>query len=69
MGRATVAAVAAALLAACGDNKDATKAAPPPPEVKVVKARSETVPVRREYVGNVTAYRSVQVRARVEGIL
>jgi membrane fusion protein (multidrug efflux system) len=32
-------------------------------------ARSETVPVVREYVGNVEAYRSVQVRARVEGIL
>jgi membrane fusion protein (multidrug efflux system) len=69
MGHATLAAVAAALLMACGERKEATKAAPPPPEVQVVKARSETVPVRREYVGNVAAYRSVQVRARVEGIL
>ena len=70
MGRATLGAVTAALLVvACGDRKDATKAAPPPPEVKVVKARSETVPVGREYVGTVTAYRSVQVRARDEGIL
>lgn len=67
--RGTLAVSAAALLAACGDKKDAAKAPPPPPEVQVVKARSETVPVRREYVGNVTAYRSVQVRARVEGIL
>jgi membrane fusion protein (multidrug efflux system) len=63
-----VAALAAGL-AGCGDRKDAAKAPPPPPEVQVVKARSETVPVRREYVGNVTSYRSVQVRARVEGIL
>jgi membrane fusion protein (multidrug efflux system) len=69
MGRATLVVTAAVLLAACGDKKDAAKAPPPPPEVQVVKARSETVPVRREYVGNVTAYRSVQVRARVEGIL
>jgi membrane fusion protein, multidrug efflux system len=69
MGRATLAVIVAVLLAACGDKKDAAKAPPPPPEVQVVKARSETVPVRREYVGNVTAYRSVQVRARVEGIL
>jgi membrane fusion protein, multidrug efflux system len=69
MDRATLAVVTAALLAACGGGKDAAKAPPPPPEVQVVKARSETVPVRREYVGNVTAYRSVQVRARVEGIL
>ena len=59
----------AAGLAGCGDKKDAAKAPPPPPEVQVVKARSETVPLRREYVGTVTAYRSVQVRARVEGIL
>jgi membrane fusion protein (multidrug efflux system) len=69
MGRAALAAATAALLVACGERKDAAKAPPPPPEVHVVKARSETVPVRREYVGNVAAYRSVQVRARVEGIL
>lgn len=67
-GPMLVAAVAAVLVA-CGDKKDAAKAPPPPPEVQVVKARSESVAVRREYVGNVTAYRSVQVRARVEGIL
>ncbi|MGZ9030746.1 MAG: efflux transporter periplasmic adaptor subunit, partial [Burkholderiaceae bacterium] len=69
MGRATLALMTVALLAACGEKKDAAKAPPPPPEVQVVKVRSETIPVRREYVGNVTAYRSVQVRARVEGIL
>ena len=68
-GWGLVAAAVAAGLAGCGDKKDAAKAPPPPPEVQVVKARSETVPVRREYVGNVTSYRSVQVRARVEGIL
>jgi membrane fusion protein (multidrug efflux system) len=68
-GRTLAVACLAAGLAGCGDKKDAAKAPPPPPEVQVVKARSETVPVRREYVGNVTAYRSVQVRARVEGIL
>lgn len=68
--RAAAWVVMAATLVACSDGKkDAAKAAPPPAEVQVVKARSETVPVRREYVGNVTAYRSVQVRARVEGIL
>jgi membrane fusion protein (multidrug efflux system) len=70
LARATPGFVLAAALSACGGGgKDAAKAPPPPPEVQVVKARSETVPVRREYVGNVTAYRSVQVRARVEGIL
>jgi membrane fusion protein (multidrug efflux system) len=69
MGRATLAVMAVALVAGCGEKKDAAKAPAQPPEVQVVKARSETIPVRREYVGNVTAYRSVQVRARVEGIL
>ena len=69
MGRAALAVMAVALMAGCGEKKDAAKAAPQPPEVQVVKARSETIPVRREYVGSVTAYRSVQVRARVEGIL
>lgn len=57
------------IAAGCGNQDAAGKAAPPPAEVKVAVARSETVPVLREYVGNVGAYRSVQVRARVEGIL
>jgi len=55
------------LLYACGE-----KAAPPampPMEVKFITAETTTVPVVREYVGNVVAYRSVQVRARVEGVL
>lgn len=55
------------LLHACGE-----KAAPPalpPMEVKFITAEATTVPVIREYVGNVAAYRSVQVRARVEGVL
>ncbi|HQR71589.1 MAG TPA: efflux RND transporter periplasmic adaptor subunit [Burkholderiaceae bacterium] len=59
----------AALLAGCGDRKPATKGPPPPPKVEVVTLRAQTVPVVREYVGTVTAYRSVEVRARVEGIL
>ncbi len=56
-------------LAGCGEKKDAAKAPPPPPEVVVAPVRVATVPVIREYVGNVQAYRSVEVRARVEGIL
>jgi membrane fusion protein (multidrug efflux system) len=57
------------LAAGCGKQEAAPQGGPPPAEVKVAPARSETVPVLREYVGNVSAYRSVQVRARVEGIL
>jgi membrane fusion protein (multidrug efflux system) len=59
----------AAALAACGEQKVATKAAPPPPKVEVITLAAKTVPVMREYVGTVTAYRSVEIRARVEGIL
>jgi membrane fusion protein (multidrug efflux system) len=59
----------AVLLGGCGDRKPATKAPPPPPRVEVITLTSQTVPVIRDYVGSVTAYRSVEVRARVEGIL
>ena len=69
VARAIGVAAAVAVLVGCGEGKNAAKAPPPTPEVQVVKARSETIPVRREYVGNVTSFRSVQVRARVEGIL
>jgi membrane fusion protein (multidrug efflux system) len=60
---------AATFLAGCGERKEVAKAPPPPPEVIVAPVRVATVPVLREYVGNVQAYRSVEVRARVEGIL
>lgn len=56
------------LLQACGGDKPAARALPPA-EVKFIKVESSTVPVVREYVGNIAAYRSVQVRARVEGVL
>ena len=45
------------------------KAAPPIPEVKVVETRAASVPVVNEYVGRIAAYRSVEVRARVQGIV
>lgn len=57
-----------ALLQACGGDKPAAQALPPA-EVRFIKVESATVPVVREYVGNIAAYRSVQVRARVEGVL
>ena len=67
--RVAALAVLSVAVVACGEGKDAAKAPPPPPQVQVAKVSSQTVPVRREYVGSVAAYRSVQVRARVEGIL
>jgi membrane fusion protein (multidrug efflux system) len=55
-------------LAGC-DKEKAPATAAPAPEVKVAEVHVRSVPVMREYVGSVEAYRSVQVRARVEGIL
>jgi membrane fusion protein, multidrug efflux system len=65
------AALATALLclAGCKDTDGKPKAVPPPPEVKVVPARMATVPYARDFVGHVAAYRSVEIRARVEGII
>lgn len=60
---------AALLLGGCSQKKEAPKAQAAPPQVGVVSARAQTVPVLREYVGNVQAYRSVEISARVEGIL
>lgn len=51
------------------------KAAPPAPAapqampVKVITSRAQDVPVTNEYVGRIAAFRSVEIRARVEGIL
>lgn len=63
-------------LAACGegDNKPAGPggpggAAPPPPEVDVVKVAPGTATLTRELPGRLQAVRTAQVRARVEGIV
>lgn len=55
--------------AACGPSEPPKPAARPPAEVRVVASRVQTVPVIQEHVGRVAAFRSVEVRARVEGIL
>ncbi|MBL8350379.1 MAG: efflux RND transporter periplasmic adaptor subunit [Burkholderiaceae bacterium] len=61
--------LAAALLAGCNKPPAPPAAAAPPAAVEVAVSRAETVPVVDEFVGRVAAYRSVEVRARVEGIL
>jgi len=63
-------AAAIALLALAGCNGEpAAKPAPPPVDVKVVVTRAQSVPVVNEYVGRAAAYRSVEVNARVQGIV
>ena len=62
-------AAALMLLAGCQKKAAPAPAQAPPAEVRVTPSRAETVPVINEFVGRVAAYRSVEVRARVEGIL
>ena len=66
--RLIMAAVALAVLAACGEKPDAHPQMPPP-EVTAVVAQSRDVPRQFEYVGQVAGVRDAEVRARVGGIL
>ncbi len=56
----------AVALAACKQPEQQT---PPPPEVGVIEARPQTLPLQRELVGRLSPYRSSDVRARVPGVL
>lgn len=55
-------------LAGCG-NKNAAPPAPPPAEVYVLKTATEPITLFEEYVGQTEAVDTVEIRARVSGIL
>jgi membrane fusion protein (multidrug efflux system) len=55
------------LAAACGSGDKGF--APPQPEVGVIEARAEPVPITRDLVGRLSPTRSADVRARVAGVL
>jgi membrane fusion protein (multidrug efflux system) len=57
-----------ALAAAGCDNRAAPPAAPPP-NVSISEIKAGAVPLRFQYAGRVAAFREVEVRARVSGIL
>ena len=59
----------AVLLAACGKSPAPKPMQKPSPQVKVVTAHSESVPLTRERVGRLASTRVAQVRARVAGII
>jgi membrane fusion protein (multidrug efflux system) len=64
--------IAAAVLSSAGcAKKDASKAnaPPPPPSVIVEEVEQRTVPIYSEFVGQTKAEETVELRARVEGIL
>jgi len=55
------------VLASC--KKQEQQQAMPPPEVGVLEAKPQTLPLQRDMVGRLSAYRSADVRARVAGVL
>ncbi len=61
------------MIAGCGPKEGppppAPVAAPPPPEVDVVTVAAGTVVMTQDLPGRLQAYRTAQVRARVEGIV
>lgn len=59
--------LAALLVSAC--DQKAGSAAPPPPNVTVSEIQAGAVPLRYQYAGRVAAFREVEVRARVSGVL
>ena len=54
-------------LGACGSHN--APPAPPPPQVGVLVAHAQSVPLTRSLVGRLSATRSADVRARVAGVL
>jgi len=60
-------AVLAALLGGC--SKHTPPAPPAPPQVGVIIAHSQAVPLTRDLVGRLSSTRSADVRARVAGVL
>ncbi|HJT28599.1 MAG TPA: efflux RND transporter periplasmic adaptor subunit [Pyrinomonadaceae bacterium] len=65
-----IALVMLAITAGCtGKSNDKHDAAPPPATVVVAEVQQKTVPIYSEFVGQTTADNTVELRARVEGVL
>jgi len=56
-------------LVACGKGQDQAPPQMPPPDVGVVKATPQDLPLTSDLVGRLSAYRRADVRARVPGVL
>ncbi len=61
--------VALAALGLAGCNGKGPNQAPPPPEVTVIKAVAQPITVFEEYVGQTEAVDTVEIRARISGLL
>src|SRR5215213_730407 len=68
---ALLAALAALVNAGCGGKEvtQAHAAEAPPPVVVVAEVEQRTVPIYSEFVGQTKAHETVELRARVEGVL
>lgn len=55
-------------LSACKGQEEAAQA-PPPPDIPVVVAKAQDVPLFMEFVGQVFGFKDIAIRARVEGFL
>jgi membrane fusion protein (multidrug efflux system) len=67
---ATITAATIAISAGCGGKSDVTvSASAPPPAVIVAEVAQRTVPIYSEFVGQTKAVETVELRARVEGVL
>lgn len=66
---AALATLAAIGLSGCDNTPAAAPPAPPPPSVSVSVVKPEAVPLRYQYAGRIAAFREVEIRARVQGIL
>jgi membrane fusion protein (multidrug efflux system) len=65
----TVVALLVATAAACDRGKSAEKAGPPPPAVVVAEVVQRTVPIVRDFTARTEAVPTVEVRARIAGVL
>jgi membrane fusion protein, multidrug efflux system len=67
---ASLTATVALISGACsGKSNHETAAAPPPPTVVVAEVNQKTIPIYSEFVGQTRAIETIDLRARVEGIL
>lgn len=58
------------LLSGAGCSKEPSAPPPPPPaEVKTLTTQAESIPSENTHLGRIVSYNSVQVRARIQGIV
>ncbi len=72
-GKALAALIFISILTACGSGEEQKKPAagiaPPPAEVDIIIAKPSAATMTQDLPGRLQAYRSAQIRARVEGIV